>query len=337
MSQKVPKCPLQTHRCTNGLVPLSLAESDHHGNVLIGSRPICDDFWDEKEASVICRQLGFGPRTKAIATAESAFGSGKSNYLVDDVQCSGNEKNLKHCSYKTRNNCGASKEAGVICVDPAGLRLVGGGGGGGGGGDKIREGNVFIGNFPVCHNSWDLKDAQVVCNSLFESSFGGRSSVPVFEPTVNSAFGNSAIEDFIMDAVDCKGSESVLTQCGFRSHDRVNCKKIQVAGVRCARCTPDDLLQILGLVAARPNVEETKKSFEAARQRLKAKCFEWDCSLKIPVYPEYCRVEAFLRESEYLLKRDLNAKRRAHVSLRFGSLLVQGKGTFKAGLRKWGP
>ena len=60
------------------------------------------------------------------------------------------------------------------------------------------------------------------------------------------------------------------------------------------RCTPDDLLEILALVDAKPNVDATLETVAAARRKLDADCFRWDCSVGNPKYPEFCHVRAFL-------------------------------------------
>lgn len=60
---------------------------------------ICDDNFDLKEAMVICRQLKLG---KAIAVYHSAkYGQGTGKILMDDIQCTGNERKLQDCPFDT--------------------------------------------------------------------------------------------------------------------------------------------------------------------------------------------------------------------------------------------
>ncbi|XP_057358578.1 neurotrypsin isoform X4 [Manis pentadactyla] len=76
---------------------------------------ICDDGWTDKDAAVICRQLGYkGP---ARARTMAYFGEGKGPIHVDNVKCAGNERSLADCIKKDigRHNCRHSEDAGVIC------------------------------------------------------------------------------------------------------------------------------------------------------------------------------------------------------------------------------
>ncbi|XP_026959397.1 neurotrypsin isoform X2 [Sagmatias obliquidens] len=76
---------------------------------------ICDDGWTDKDATVICRQLGYkGP---ARARTMAYFGEGKGPIHVDNVKCTGNERSLADCIKQDigRHNCRHGEDAGVIC------------------------------------------------------------------------------------------------------------------------------------------------------------------------------------------------------------------------------
>ncbi|XP_042604014.1 soluble scavenger receptor cysteine-rich domain-containing protein SSC5D-like [Cyprinus carpio] len=77
----------------------------------------------------------------------------------------------------------------------------------------------------VCHSSWDMTDATVVCREL---SCGEALGVPNFGP------GSGKIW---MDGVRCKGSESTLKDCrskGWGKHNSNCADHSYDAGVRCS-------------------------------------------------------------------------------------------------------
>ena len=78
---------------------------------------ICDDFWDQKDARVACRQLGYqGARGYFIRLPWS----NGSVIMLDNVNCDGSETRLIDCRrhYNVEfgeNNCGLNEGAGVHC------------------------------------------------------------------------------------------------------------------------------------------------------------------------------------------------------------------------------
>lgn len=76
---------------------------------------VCDDSWDYKDATVVCKQLGF--QEAEVELRGSYFGQGTENIVLHDVQCNGSEEFLDLCSYNTSRfySCNHSKEAGVKC------------------------------------------------------------------------------------------------------------------------------------------------------------------------------------------------------------------------------
>lgn len=85
--------------------------------VFIGGRwgTVCDDYWGNVDARVVCRQLGL-PWTSATAVGQARYGA---NYglpiVMDDVGCGGSEASLQACRYTSRHNCVHAEDAGVIC------------------------------------------------------------------------------------------------------------------------------------------------------------------------------------------------------------------------------
>ena len=74
---------------------------------------VCDDLWDLKDATVVCRELGFVSAREAVMLA--GFGQSGGPILADDVRCRGTEESFSNCTKKTSNDCGHSEDAGVIC------------------------------------------------------------------------------------------------------------------------------------------------------------------------------------------------------------------------------
>ena len=83
---------------------------------------VCDDNWDNKDAKVVCRMLGYTGGTALQGPGDSAghsFGEGSGEILLDDVACTGGEKSLFACNHDGigAHNCGHNEDAGVRC-DP---------------------------------------------------------------------------------------------------------------------------------------------------------------------------------------------------------------------------
>ena len=97
---------------------------------------VCDDNWDDLDATVVCRQLGyldiskydncilqqylfttiFNPDTRP--TAIGAYGGGTGPILLDNVECQGSESDLLNCSHSGLyvHNCVHAEDAGVSCT-----------------------------------------------------------------------------------------------------------------------------------------------------------------------------------------------------------------------------
>uniref|UniRef100_A0A8C9R5K1 Si:ch211-136a13.1 n=1 Tax=Scleropages formosus TaxID=113540 RepID=A0A8C9R5K1_SCLFO len=75
---------------------------------------VCDDLFNSKAATVVCRQLGFPFALRVAKRAEMGAGNGL-NILLDDVECEGTEKTLLECK-RTRlgkHNCSHQEDVGV--------------------------------------------------------------------------------------------------------------------------------------------------------------------------------------------------------------------------------
>ena len=77
---------------------------------------VCDDGWDDADAGVVCRQLGFGSSGTAIVSA--GFGQGSGSIWLDSVSCTGSESTLASCGHFGVNitrSCGHRDDAGARC------------------------------------------------------------------------------------------------------------------------------------------------------------------------------------------------------------------------------
>ena len=77
---------------------------------------VCDDFWGFSNALVVCRMLGY---TNAIQAYTSAyFGQLTGPIHLDNVQCTGQERELGDCQHLPwgLHNCVHGEDAGVACT-----------------------------------------------------------------------------------------------------------------------------------------------------------------------------------------------------------------------------
>ena len=86
---------------------------------------VCDDGWDDTNAGVVCRQLGFGSSGTAVGSA--GFGQGSGSIWLDSVTCTGNESTLASCGHLGLNvtrSCSHAEDAGVRCSRLQGKNLI---------------------------------------------------------------------------------------------------------------------------------------------------------------------------------------------------------------------
>ena len=84
---------------------------------------VCDDGWDDTDAGVVCRQLGFGSSGTAIGFTNFS----QKPVLLNGVHCTGDESLLTECGHIGINitsslrycQSNSSESAGVKCDEEA--------------------------------------------------------------------------------------------------------------------------------------------------------------------------------------------------------------------------
>ena len=108
------------HFINNAGLPIRLANgtNEKEGRVEIYWNnqwsTVCDDLWDDNDATVICKQLGY---SRGSARVSAYFGEGSGLILLDNVNCNGGEASIFACSHNNfgEHNCAHSEDAGVVC------------------------------------------------------------------------------------------------------------------------------------------------------------------------------------------------------------------------------
>eukprot|EP00111_Clytia_hemisphaerica_P018020 TCONS_00053338-protein len=232
-------------RHVNTTLRLSGSENPFEGNVEILYKGqwkyICDDYWDIRDAKVVCRQLGY---TKAIiATRMSTYKRNhNSSYWLDNVQCWGSEPDIDACRHRSygSHNCKHGTElAGVVCtnvtdvdvkkpvpsiasgqeVEDIKLRLIG----------PSKDGFVSEGFLEinvdgvwggVCADKWTGVESFVACGNLGypdvdESEFNKQTRL---------IYKEKSTDIYWMTKVYCNGMESTLYECHHAGWKKHTCK-----------------------------------------------------------------------------------------------------------------
>ncbi|KAE8587953.1 hypothetical protein XENTR_v10022222 [Xenopus tropicalis] len=219
--------------CTGEPEELRLVGGDNEceGRVEVKHRgvwgAVCDHNWNQKAASVVCRQLGCNNTTEGHMKAQAAFfGQSSRNISLSQVKCTGEEAVLWECQHQMwgLSNCLHRADVGVICKgEPDLLRLVGGATNCAGRVEVKHRGEWGT----VCDDFWNENAAEVVCRQLGCSTS--------YEDTVHikaTPFG-AASGKIWLSVVRCKGEESSLRDCDHNMWGLNYCSHIEDAGVIC--------------------------------------------------------------------------------------------------------
>ena len=85
----------------------------------------------------------------------------------------------------------------------------------------------------ICDNSFDVIDAHVICQMLgFTTAIEALSNSAASEVFGTAPSGSN----FVLDNLDCAGSESSIFHCPFTGELTDVCEASQIAGVKCSNC-----------------------------------------------------------------------------------------------------
>ena len=105
--------------CANNQIRLVGGTEPSEGRVEICQNStwgtVCDNSWDNSDAMVVCRQLGFSV-IGATSLAQAFFGQGTGMIYLDNIACTGSETRLSDCTATTTHNCAHNEDAGVTCI-----------------------------------------------------------------------------------------------------------------------------------------------------------------------------------------------------------------------------
>ncbi|KAJ8035483.1 Neurotrypsin [Holothuria leucospilota] len=212
---------LPTVRLVNG-------DNDYEGRVEIFLNSVWgtidDDPWDNNDASVVCRQLGY--TFGGVAHESAHFGQGSGPIWLDKIECIGNEDNLLSCFHQNDTSEDShSKDVGVACNgkgkhSETKVRLAGGKGPDEGRVEIFKNGQWGT----VDDDHWNDIDAEVVCRELgylhggaaFRFGYFGQGTGPIW-----------------LDNINCVGNEPHLMNCPHET-DTSEDNHSEDVGVRCA-------------------------------------------------------------------------------------------------------
>ncbi|XP_025112753.1 deleted in malignant brain tumors 1 protein-like [Pomacea canaliculata] len=233
---------------------------------------VCDDNWDSREATVVCRSLGLSGGT---AYSLARFGQGNPSWpiLVDDTECTGSEASLGDCYFVTGSNvnCDHGEDASVVCgpapaagqTTPApvtttpqagatlptnctqgtsqSVRFFGIPGLQGAGYVQVRTDNGTWGF--VCDDGLDINVAKTVCKELCYTDMS------IVEPGIKTEYQVAITNPLIVqDDTRCSGTETQLVRCAHAPFFTSNCGPTELMTVSCVQpvyTTPQPPIPIL--------------------------------------------------------------------------------------------
>ncbi|CAC5424585.1 unnamed protein product [Mytilus coruscus] len=173
---------------------------------------VCDDSFDNIDALVACRQLGY---CSGFVIRSPFVLDGNGTIWMDDLQCNGTENRLINCIYQDSHNCGHHEDVGIDC-DIA------------------------------CPQTGDLRLTESV------SGNDGRLEIYINGSWTGTVIRASLIYDgsgtIWLNNLDCDGSESKLINC---KHNYLYCAHYNDVGIQCFLNNPSEDHGNLRLIGGR--------------------------------------------------------------------------------------
>ncbi|XP_053387738.1 scavenger receptor cysteine-rich domain superfamily protein-like [Mercenaria mercenaria] len=163
---------------------------------------VCDNDFDDNDASVICRMLGFSDSGISRAFSKNHYGQGYGGVIVTQLECDGTERDIKQCKAEWgTNSCDHTDDAGVNCGRTE-IRLVDGVTNTSGRVEVLHGGKWGT----ICsHGGFSNQDVQVICKMI------GIQNPNAFGYS-NAYYGEGTVH-MLLSRLACDGSESDITQC----------------------------------------------------------------------------------------------------------------------------
>ncbi|CAG2216784.1 unnamed protein product [Mytilus edulis] len=183
---------------------------------------LCDDQFENVDAEVACRQLGY---CSGLKLPSNKVHDGIGTIWLNNVICSGSESNLLNCTYNHNiSPCRHYHDVGIHCFlncsteDEGGLRIIDG--------FAENQGRLemyYKGEWgTLCDDQFENVDADVACRQL-----GYCSGLKLPSNKVNDGIGTIWLNN-----VNCSGSENNLLNCTY-NHDISPCRHYNDVGIHC--------------------------------------------------------------------------------------------------------
>jgi len=203
------------------IVRLVGGDGPHEGRLEVNYNGIwgtvCDHYFKDAAAGVVCYMLGYGRVGWFIG---NRYGAGSGTIWLSYVRCRGTETRIADCSHDEwgGHNCGHHEDVSVSCLAPA-VRLVGS--------SSSQEGRLEVYHDgiwgTVCGDYFNDSAARVVCHMLGYGYFGH---------FLSRSYGAGS-EPIWLDDVQCNGTETNISDCQHNDWGDHNCGHSEDVSVSC--------------------------------------------------------------------------------------------------------